>query len=107
MILAASDMMELGDHSVDAHMDLGRMAAEAGVSVLFVTGYFAGWTAKGAREAGLKRDQVFIDEKQNIITRLREAIRDKDRILVKGSHSTGMNEVVAGLEEAFSGTSRI
>ncbi|MBI9074268.1 MAG: UDP-N-acetylmuramoyl-tripeptide--D-alanyl-D-alanine ligase [Desulfatibacillum sp.] len=101
MILVASDMMELGEHSVDAHMALGKWAADAGVSLLYVTGYYAGWTAKGAREAGMKKSQVIIDEKQNIVTRIIPEFREKDWVLVKGSRSTGMNEVVEGLKEAF------
>lgn len=101
MIMAVSDMLELGDYSVDAHMELGRMAAQAGVSLLFISGYYAGWTAKGAREAGMGIDQVFISEKPNIVARLAEAVQAKDRILVKGSNSTGMSEVVQGLKDAL------
>lgn len=100
-VLVASDMAELGAHSVDAHINMGSLAAVAGVSRLYATGYFAGWTLKGAREAGMDASQTVIDEKNAIILGLGRYLKPKDWILVKGSRTSAMEEIVTGLKEAF------
>ena len=54
-VAVLGDMAELGEHSEDAHEEVGRRAAELGIGQLFAIGKMAPAMARGARAAGLNR----------------------------------------------------
>ncbi|MFO7930986.1 MAG: UDP-N-acetylmuramoyl-tripeptide--D-alanyl-D-alanine ligase [Thermodesulfobacteriota bacterium] len=96
-ILVAGDMLELGDAAEDMHEDIGRLAAGAGINRLYLAGEFASRVAYGARCAGMKGGDVFVGAKEDIIKDLEQWLKPGDWILIKGSRSTGMDEIVARL----------
>ncbi|HQL42574.1 MAG TPA: hypothetical protein PL073_01600, partial [Spirochaetota bacterium] len=55
--------------------------------------------ADGAIAAGFERSQVYIyDDKEELINALKQFIQSDDVVLVKGSRSMKMEEVVQALE---------
>lgn len=96
-ILVAGDMLELGDAAASHHEDIGRLAAGAGVNHLYLSGEFASRVAYGARSAGMKGGDIFVGTREDIIKDLEHQLRPGDWVLVKGSRSTGMDEIVARL----------
>jgi len=96
-ILVAGDMLELGDAASSHHEDIGRLAAGAGVNYLYLSGEFASRVAYGARCAGMKGGDIFVGTREDIIKDLEHQLRPGDWVLVKGSRSTGMDEIVARL----------
>jgi UDP-N-acetylmuramoyl-tripeptide--D-alanyl-D-alanine ligase len=96
-IAVLADMKELGSMSYELHMDIGTFVATTNIDYLFTVG------ALGEKigEAALKRmgsDKVFsYEDKVACVKHLKEILRDGDGILVKGSHSMGMSEVVDSL----------
>ncbi|MFW6081689.1 MAG: UDP-N-acetylmuramoyl-tripeptide--D-alanyl-D-alanine ligase, partial [Desulfosalsimonas sp.] len=96
-ILVAGDMLELGDAAAEMHEDIGRQAAGAGINRLYLAGEFASRVAFGARSAGMKGGDVFVGAKEDIVKDLEQRLEPGDWILVKGSRSTGMDEIVARL----------
>jgi len=97
---ALGDMLELGAAAVEAHRELGRQAAGAGLDLLVIYGNHRGDVAEGAREAGLSGLQIFpVTDKMEGAQLLREFLRPGDWLLVKGSRSMHMEQIVDLLKE--------
>jgi UDP-N-acetylmuramoyl-tripeptide--D-alanyl-D-alanine ligase len=92
-IAIMGDMLELGEISEQAHLDLGKQVAANGFTVGIFVGGFREQMAKGASEAGLKTVMTFEDSKKAAAT-LPDIIQDKDVILIKGSQGARMERVV-------------
>lgn len=95
-IAVLGDMGELGEYTVEAHAEVGRRAAELGITHLFALGRLAGGTAQAAKAAGVKHVREFtgIDE---TVADLKKVIEAGDAILVKASRSAGLERLVQGL----------
>ncbi|MDO9262427.1 MAG: UDP-N-acetylmuramoyl-tripeptide--D-alanyl-D-alanine ligase [Desulfosalsimonadaceae bacterium] len=98
-VLAAGDMRELGADSERLHEGIGRIAAQAGVDMLFLTGEYAAAVKKGANKQGMTDDRIVVGEKPDLVERLRGILGPGDWVLVKGSRSVGMETVAQMLEE--------
>lgn len=96
-ILVAGDMLELGAAAEKLHEDIGRLAAGAGINRLYLSGRFAARVAHGARSAGMKGGDIFVGTKEDIVRELAAHLEPGDWVLVKGSRSTGMDEIVERL----------
>ena len=97
---ALGDMLELGAAAVEAHRELGRQAAGAGLDLLVIYGNHRGDVAEGAREAGLSGLQIFpVTDKMEGAQLLREFLQPGDWLLVKGSRSMHMEQIVDLLKE--------
>jgi UDP-N-acetylmuramoyl-tripeptide--D-alanyl-D-alanine ligase len=92
-VLVAGDMLELGGKAAELHRETGREAAEKGVDRLYVCGEFAEDFAEGALEGGMDASRIYTGEKTDIRDRLREELVPGDWVLVKGSRSTGMDQI--------------
>ena len=97
---ALGDMLELGRHSLASHRELGRLAAELGLSLLVTYGNFREEVAAGAREAGLPPKSIFpVTSHAEAAQILKTTLKPGDWLLVKGSRSMHMEAVVAALED--------
>ena len=121
-ICVLGDMFELGDDSKKMHYDVGRFAAEKGVSILFVCGEQSVDIAKGALGVNPDADLEGCAQEEHIevmmtdpdaavipefyifkdncrmINKIKEIIRPEDTVLVKASNSMKFSEVVEGLK---------
>ncbi len=88
------DMLELGANSGTFHKKIGGVVANLSLSGLFVYGTFSKAVYLGAVEKGMTPENVFTGEKDEIIKELKKTVGESDWILVKGSRSTKMEEVV-------------
>ena len=94
-IAVLSDMKELGEAAPACHYDTGRFAAENGFDMLLLWGEMAGEYREGAKKGGLNGERVRIfDSKENLSDYLKKNLSDNDVVLVKGSRSTRMEDVV-------------
>lgn len=90
--LALGDMGELGNHAADLHIDAGIYAKQSGVDSLFSYGELA---EKAAKEFG---DNGFCyDKHEDMIDALRDELTQDVTLLVKGSRSMHMENVVNAL----------
>ena len=92
-LVAFGDMLELGDTAVDAHCEIGRAIAAAGVGELIGVGRLAGQAVEAACEAGLAaalRTTTFEDTVAHLLKR----VTPGDVLLVKGSRGMRMERVV-------------
>jgi UDP-N-acetylmuramoyl-tripeptide--D-alanyl-D-alanine ligase len=95
-IAVLGDMAELGEHSVEAHCEIGRRTAELGVSQLVTVGKMASLTARAARHAGL-RDVTECNDVAEAMVALKQLAREGDVILVKASRVTGLERLSESL----------
>ncbi len=99
-IAVLSDMKELGTHSKDLHFTVGTKLKASGFSYVFVWGDDARYIANGAIAGGLDSTQVkYFDSKEKLIAFLQQFVQQDDVVLVKGSRSMRMEEVVNALEQ--------
>ena len=99
-IAVLGDMLELGEASVAAHEEIGRLAATC-VERLYLLGDMAADIARGAAEGGLTNSAVFMaHDHGEIINDLLGAMRSGDCILVKGSRGMRMETVAEAVRTA-------
>jgi UDP-N-acetylmuramyl pentapeptide synthase len=92
---ALGDMLELGTHTAEAHRELGRQAAQAGLDFLVIYGNHRQEVAAGVEEAGLPAPQLFpVDSKEEGARLLQDFLRPGDWLLVKGSRSMHMENII-------------
>jgi UDP-N-acetylmuramoyl-tripeptide--D-alanyl-D-alanine ligase len=91
-VAVLGDMAELGAHSIAAHVEVGRRAAELGVNRLFAVGKMAGHLAGAARAAGLSA-VTEIAEIAGAGETVRRELLPGDVVLLKASRSTRLERV--------------
>jgi len=96
-ILITGDMLELGEHSVAAHKELGALAAKSDISHLYATGEFAKTVAEGAKRAGMNGKQVSVCNPEEIVKEVTKRLAPGDWVLVKGSRLMAMERIVDAL----------
>jgi len=96
-VAVLGDMLELGDMEEQAHRNVGCRAATAARYVVCV-GRRARWIAEEAGRCMDEPGRVFAcDTNAEALRALRDIVRERCVILVKGSRGMKMEEIVAGL----------
>lgn len=94
------DMLEVGKYSLEAHEALGVEAAKI-VDILITVGLRAKFIAETARAAKFLPKNIFIFEAvEDALEPVVDLIKKGDLILVKGSHSIGLEKIVERLKES-------
>jgi UDP-N-acetylmuramyl pentapeptide synthase len=97
-IAALGDMLELGDLSERAHLEMGKAAADSGLDLLVACGTLAHVIAKGAREAGMPEEKVFTFAKSaDAGLFIQERLHEHDVVLIKGSQGARMERITKEL----------
>ena len=91
-VLVLGDMAELGEHSASYHHEIGEYAKEKNIDQLLVCGHWVKHSVKAFGEGA----QHF-DNKELLASYIRSIIQSDYKILVKGSRSSRMEEVVNAL----------
>ncbi len=102
-IVVLGDMAELGDFTDAGHRKVGcRVVTTA--SLLVTVGTLARLIAEEARACGMPAQAIIqTATNQEAIVHLRQIVQPGDIILVKGSRSMAMEEIVEALQEAKGG----
>jgi UDP-N-acetylmuramoyl-tripeptide--D-alanyl-D-alanine ligase len=96
-IAVLGDMLELGELEQKGHDEVGCRAGIVAQYVLGV-GERAAWICRAAVECGAPRERVFhVMTNEEALAVLRQIVRERCVILVKGSRGMQMEEIVAGL----------
>ncbi len=97
-VAALGDMLELGPAEDDAHRELGRDAAAAGLAALATFGPRTRLTHEAAVAAGLPAPSAFHTEDPRALAAfVRERLRPGDVLLVKGSRGMKLETLVEAL----------
>ena len=105
-IAVLGDMLELGSIAMEAHREVGRLAATC-VSRLYLMGRFAETTKAGAVEGGMAEDDIVVAEShEQILMDLRGTLQQGDMVLVKGSRGMRMEVVSEGIRTWWAAPAR-
>ncbi|MBT3729829.1 UDP-N-acetylmuramoyl-tripeptide--D-alanyl-D-alanine ligase [bacterium] len=93
-IAVLGDMLELGEHSYDEHMKIGKLVAET-ADILITVGVRSKYIAQGANEAKMKKRDIFsFNDSVKAGEKLEKIIGENDTVLVKGSQSIRAEKAV-------------
>ena len=99
-IAVLSDMRELGKHADSFHREIGKDVARYGFKSLYVWGDYAAQYRDGAVAAGLPEQSVrSFDTKQDLSGMLKKELDENTLVLVKGSRSMRMEDIVRDITE--------
>lgn len=98
-VLILGDMLELGNNGPDYHYQVGRHAAGKGADLLLSVGTLSREINRGAAEGGMET-RHFAD-RESLLKELGSIIRSGDTVLVKASHSMGLDAVAEYLKNNF------
>ncbi|MCJ0875247.1 UDP-N-acetylmuramoyl-tripeptide--D-alanyl-D-alanine ligase [Streptomyces sp. AP-93] len=94
------EMKELGADGTDGHRQVGRLVAASGVNVLIaVGGADAQAMAEAAQESNPRLQVVSASDRDHALTLARDLIEPGDIVLVKGSHSVGLEHTAVRLAQ--------
>lgn len=100
-VAVLGEMRELGAESRRAHHRIGECAASLGIDRVILLGPLTEQVAAGARAGGMQASRVTLcDSHAEAAAQVVAQWRVGDTVLVKGSHSMRMDEVVRLLESA-------
>ena len=88
-VLVLGDMAELGATAAQLHAEIGRKAKQAGIKELYATGKLSANTVDAFGENGF-----YFRGKNELINALKKKLTGNEVVLVKGSRSAAMEEVV-------------
>jgi len=94
-IVVLGDMLELGRASRKFHEEIGRIVAGSPVHSLITVGEDARFIAMAARKRGMDRRNIFsFREKRFASRKLKELLRPRDVVLIKGSRKIGLEDLI-------------
>ena len=97
-ILVLGEMKELGRYEEKGHREVGKFAAEKNIDFIITLGSATRFIINEALKGGIKKTSTFIaKDKKELLMKVISIIRSKDIILVKGSRSLAMEDVVEEL----------
>jgi UDP-N-acetylmuramoyl-tripeptide--D-alanyl-D-alanine ligase len=99
-VIVAGDMAELGDQTIHWHRHVGRIVAQLGARRLITVGHASRELGRAATQAVLPADawQHFPDT-DAAADALRDTVESGDTVLVKGSRSMRLEQLVSALQE--------
>lgn len=92
-IAVLSDMLELGEYSMQAHSEVGKMATDAGVDYLLTVGEMSKYINSSAKENGLKNAFHF-DSKEALTDKLLDILQKGDAVIFKASRGMKLEDVI-------------
>jgi UDP-N-acetylmuramoyl-tripeptide--D-alanyl-D-alanine ligase len=93
-IAVLGDMLEIGRFAVEAHEEIGKLAGKK-FDVLVTVGARAKFIAEGARQSGMADKNILsFDTAEEAASEVQKLIKKGDLILIKASHSIGLEKVV-------------
>ncbi|MDP3729840.1 MAG: UDP-N-acetylmuramoyl-tripeptide--D-alanyl-D-alanine ligase [bacterium] len=99
-IAVLGDMLEIGIYTPEAHEAIGKMIPKC-FDKLVTVGARAKFIAEAATEAGMaKKNILSFDTADEAKLEVQKLIRQKDLILVKASHSIGLDKIIEEIKHA-------
>ncbi|KJS14704.1 MAG: UDP-N-acetylmuramoylalanyl-D-glutamate--2,6-diaminopimelate ligase [Peptococcaceae bacterium BRH_c4b] len=97
-VAVLADMLELGARATAAHREVGEAVAEEGIDYLVTVGNLSKFIHQGAQNAGLSKERAaHFSSGDDALKMLKDLLEPGDVVLVKGSRSMHMEEIVKGL----------
>ena len=95
-IAVLADMLELGDYSEELHLKTGKAVDENKIDVLICVGNESKHIIEGAQNT---KEKHWFKTNDEAYAYLKEILQEKDILLVKGSNSMRLKEIITKLKE--------
>ncbi len=95
-LLVLGNMAELGSEAAQLHAELGAFAADLQLDGVYTVGALAAHTGNAFAQQAQVKAQIF-DDKQTLLSALLPLLDADTSVLIKGSRSAAMEQVVTGL----------
>jgi UDP-N-acetylmuramoyl-tripeptide--D-alanyl-D-alanine ligase len=93
-VAVLGDMLEIGKYAVEAHEEIGKLAGK-NFDLLITVGARAKFIAEGAYESGMAKKNIYsFDTSEEAAPEVQKLIKKGDLILIKASHSIGLEKIV-------------
>ncbi len=93
-VAVLGDMLEIGKYAIEAHEEIGKYAGKK-ADILITVGTRAKFIAEGARQAGMAKKNIYsFNLAEEAAPEVQKLIKKGDLILVKASHSIGLEKIV-------------
>jgi murE/murF fusion protein len=97
--LVLGDMLELGKHSLKQHKLISNILNRTKIDYIYVIGNHIKETFKGLK---ISKKAEILKNRFGIIDLINKNLNNNDYLMIKGSHSTGLHEIVANLKQRSS-----
>lgn len=97
-IALLASMLELGAESSHKHREIGRYLAQKSIDLLLTVSKEAEEIAAGARSRMKSKNIISFSDNQSCIDYLKTELKSDDLLLVKGSRSNKLEEIVKALK---------
>ena len=104
LFIGLGDMLELGDYSIYAHQEAGKMVAMLDPDLFIVTGRFSEEMAKAAKQAGMPEDRIIVSSSlQQMASEIEERLKDSRDVIVflKASRAVSLDKVAESILNKF------
>ena len=92
------DMGELGAEEAALHYTVGEHAAKKQIDLLLCVGTLSEEIVKGAKAVNPEMDAYVFSNKEELLDKLSELLKDGDSILIKASHFMQFEKIVTALQ---------
>ena len=97
--LVLGDMLELGKHSLKQHKLISNILNKTKINYIYVIGNHIKETFKGLK---ISKKAEILKDKFDIINLINKNLNNNDYLMIKGSHSTDLHEIIANLKQRSS-----
>ena len=97
--LVLGDMLELGKHSLKQHKLISNILNKTKIDYIYVIGNHIKETFKGLK---ISKKAEILKNRFGIIDLINKNLNNNDYLMIKGSHSTGLHEIIANLKQRSS-----
>lgn len=98
-IFLFGDILELGEYSVYIHEKVGEEVFKSNIDIFIGVGEFSKYTVNKLIELGFNKNKIYsFDKESDTYDFLKELLEKEDIILIKGSHSMNLINIVSTIK---------
>lgn len=99
-IFLFGDILELGKYTEEIHRDIGNEIITNNIDILITVGENTKYTIEQVKKIGFNKNNIYhFNYEYETYNFLKEFLNDKDIILIKGSHSMNLINVVSTIKD--------
>lgn len=98
-IAILGDMLEMGSHDKEFHLEVGQYAAKSSANLLICVGTLGRYIYEGARSQKPNMELIYFKDLEEISAAIHGLVKDDDTILLKASNGMGFKSLIELLTE--------
>lgn len=98
-IAVLADMLELGEREKEFHYQVGAFIAQKPIDMIIAYGSLAPHILQAIKESGSHQVCILCKDREEVFEKVKENLKEKDIVLLKGSNGMKLKEVAARIKE--------